>query len=237
MSLAHGLADPLEVRMQRALASSLPTVLFLLASCASSGYQRASSTAERTGSYQEELQELRAQVGLATEALRALCENPAGSPRSNPETLQTFRLELAGLERRAARTHKLHGKADAHATAFFAGWSADTAALTSAELKAGAETRRRALEASYGELEQGQAALDTALARLLGELRELALYLEHDLTAAGMASARRPIQAAFVNGALLQDQIEAQAAVARRAAAQLEPLKELAPPPPARGNR
>ncbi|HEX6886079.1 MAG TPA: hypothetical protein VF530_22085 [Planctomycetota bacterium] len=218
--------------MHRALASSLPTVLLLLAGCASSGYQRASDAADRTGSYHEELIRLRAQVGLAIDALRALSENPAGSPRSNPETLQTFRLELAGLERRAERVRTLHGKADAHAEAFLTGWSTDTAALTGAELKQGAETRRKALEASYVELEQGQAALDRALAELQRELGELALYLEHDLTAAGMGSARKTIQAAFVDGALLQDQIEAQAVRAQRTAIQLAPLKELAPPPP-----
>ena len=218
--------------MSRVLAA--PLLLLLAPGCTSSGYQRASVTAERTAAYHEQLVRLRDQVGLATDALRALSDNPGDSPRSNQETFQTFALELENLDRLAARARKLHGKVAGRAEDFFGHWNADTAGLTSAELKESAETRRKALAANYSKLEQGQSGLEAALERYTKELQQLRLYLEHDLTAPGIALARRSIQTAFVDGALLQDQIEAQVALARRAAADLEPLKKLAPETPPR---
>jgi hypothetical protein len=220
--------------MLRALA--LLAVL-LLAGCLRTGYQRAGATADGTVAYHQELVRLRAQVGLATDALRGLSENPGDSPRSNQETFQTFALELVNLERAAARARKLHGKVDARAASFFGAWTRDTAALTDAELKASAAARRQALEANFQKLEEGQAGLEAAMARYTQELGNLRTYLEHDLTAAGLAQAKRSIQAAFVNGALLQDQIEAQAALSRQAAHDMGPLKELAPLPKKPGPR
>jgi hypothetical protein len=194
-----------------------------------SGYERASATADRTEAYRDNLVRLRTQVGLTTSSLRALTENPGDSPRSNKETFQTFARELANLEALADRSRRTYGKMDARAELFFGQWITDTAAITSSELKESAEARRTALQASYEGLAQGQLDLDLALERYVREIGDLRIYLEHDLTAAGLSSAQVPIEKAFADGAALQDQLGELAHAADQARAGLTPLKALAP--------
>jgi hypothetical protein len=212
--------------------SALPfvsLVLFAASACTASGYERASATADKTTTYRDNLVRLDEQVGLTTEALRALSQNPGDSPRSNQETFETFARELANLEARAERSRKTYGKMDGRAESFFGGWSQDAARISDADLKQSAEARRTALQANYQKLAAGQEAADQAVARFVRALGDLRLYLEHDLTAAGIASARRSIEKAFTDGAALQEQLRAQVRATDAARDGLAPLKDLAP--------
>ena len=209
----------------------LPTLLLLAvpSACASSGYERASAAADKTSAYRDNLVHLGEQVGLTTEALRALSENPGDSPRSNHETFETFERELANLEAGAARSRKTYGRMDGRADTFFGGWSEDAGRITDADLKKSADARRAALQANYVKLAEGQAAADQALGRFVRALSDLRLYLENDLTAAGIASARGSIQKAFTDGAALSEQLRQQIRVTDEASEGLAPLKDLAP--------
>jgi hypothetical protein len=203
--------------------------LWLASACTTSGYERASATADKTTTYQREIVRLGEQVGLTTEALRALEANPGDSPRSNQETFETYARELANLEDAAARARKTHGRMDGRAERFFGGWNEDTARIGDADLKKSAADRRSALQASYAALDSGQQALDSSLREFVRELEDLRLYLEHDLTAAGIASARASIARAAKKGAELEQLLTEQAHAAESARTALAPLKELAP--------
>jgi hypothetical protein len=208
----------------------LPLILLSVASaCVSSGYERARATADKTGTYREDLVHLGEQVGLATDALRALSENPGDSPRSNQETFETFGRELSNLEAGAAHSRKTYGRMDGRAASFFGGWSEDAAQITDADLKKSAEERRTALQANYKRLAEGQEATDQALGRFVRELTDLRLYLEHDLTADGIAKAKGSIQKALADGAALREQIHQQVRATDEARDALAPLKALAP--------
>lgn len=220
----------------------LGIVLVSALACAScflprSGYERASATADRTAAYRDNLVRLRTQVGLTTSSLRALTENPGDSPRSNKETFQTFARELANLEALAGRSRRTYGRMDARAELFFGQWITDTAAITSSELKQSAEERRTALQASYDRLAQGQLDLDQALERFVRELSDLCIYLEHDLTAAGLSSAQIPVDEAFADGAALQERLSELAHATDEARAGLQPLQALAPSQATRSSR
>lgn len=208
----------------------LPLLLLTVANaCASSGYERASATADKTGAYHDDLVHLGEQVGLTTEALRALSENPGDSPRSNQETFETFARELANLEAHAARSRKTYGRMDGRAESFFGGWSEDAARISDADLKKSAEARRTALQANYRALAEGQLAADQALGHHVRALTDLRLYLEHDLTVAGIASARNTIQKALADGSALREQLRQQTRATDEARDALAPLKDLAP--------
>lgn len=197
--------------------------------CQSSGYERAGAAADKATTYRENLVRLREQVAMASEALRALSENPGDSPRSNQVTFQTFTRELANLEGSAKRSRKNYGRLDGRAEDFFGGWSQDTAQITDADLKLSAEQRRAALEANFVALEQGQLEVDQALAQHVQALTDLRLYLEHDLTAAGIASARPTLSKVFASATALEGRIQAQIRATDAAHDALEPLKDLAP--------
>jgi len=196
--------------------------------CASSGYERASATADGTSAYHDDLVRLRQQVGLTTDALRALSENPGDSPRSNQETFETFARELANLEARAGRSRKTYGRMDGRAETFFGGWTEDSARITNVDLKKSAESRRVEMQASYLTLAEGQKASDQALARFVQELADLSLYLENDLTNAGIARARATIQKACADGAALQEQLDEQVRATAAAHEALAPLQDIA---------
>ena len=168
------------------------------------------------------------QVGLTTEALRALSDNPGDSPRSNLETFETFKRELANLEARAAHSRKTYGKMDGRAATFFGGWNEDAALITDADLKQSAEARRTALQANYRKLAEGHGAADQASGRFVRTLTDLRLYLEHDLTAAGIASAKGSIQKALAEGAALREQLHQQVRATDEARDAIAPLKDLA---------
>jgi hypothetical protein len=212
-----------------------PAVAILLAcslvSCATSsaGYERAAGTANRTQSHRENLVDLRDQVGLTLDSLRTLSESPDVLPRSNRETFETFARELRNLEHDAESARKSYGRMDADAGRFFGGWSEDTAAIVDADLRQRAEDRRVALQASYAELSHAQRDTDVALAGFVRRLDDLRVYLEHDLTAAGIASAAKPIADALAEGALIQQSLSDLAHRADAAQAGLEPLKAQAP--------
>ena len=193
------------------------------------GYERAATTAERTETHREGLVKLRAQIGLTTDALRTLSENPDVLPRSNRETFETFARELRNLELQAERTRKSYGRMDAGAGRFFDGWVTDTAGITDADLRTRAEDRRAALQASYVELAKDQRETDEALAGFVRRLDDLCIYLEHDLTTAGIASAREPIARALDEGSKIQQRLGDLVHDAEVAGAGLEPLKAQAP--------
>lgn len=197
--------------------------------CASSGYERASATADKTSAYRHNLVQLGQRVGLTAEALRALSENPGDSPRSNQETFETFARELSNLESSAERARKTYGRMDGRAESFFGSWTEDAARITNADLKKSAETRRSALQANYEKLAQGQLAADQALAHYVQTLTDLSLYLEHDLTVAGIASARGTLRSALAEGAALQQRLGEQVRATDEAGNALAPLKDLAP--------
>jgi predicted secreted protein len=211
--------------------TALSPFLLVLASsaCVTSGYERASATADKTSTYRENLVRLGERVGLATEALRALSENPGDSPRSNRETFETFARELANLEASAESSRKTYGRMDGRAESFFGSWTEDSARIANADLKKSAETRRSTLQANYEKLAQGQLTADRALEEYVQTLTDLRLYLEHDLTAAGIASARRTIQTAFADGAALQTQLHEQVRITDEAHDSIAPLQDLAP--------
>jgi hypothetical protein len=203
----------------------LVVALALLGSCASSGYARASATSDKTAAYHEDVVRLADQVGVATATLRALSENPGDSPRSNRETFETYAREVANLRIASKRARKDYGRLDGRADRFFGGWSEDSARITNAELKRSAEERRAALLASYEKLAQSHLETEVALERFILELDDLRVYLEHDLTAAGIASARKTIEKAFTDAAALQERLGALAEDTERASASLAPLQ------------
>src|SRR6185503_15496248 len=113
------------VSIEPLVATAMPrkfAITLLLAgasACVSSGYERASATADKTAAYRDNLVRLGEEIGLTTEALRALSDNPGDSPRSNQETFETFERELTNLEDGAARSRKTFGKMDGRADTFF----------------------------------------------------------------------------------------------------------------------
>lgn len=233
--------------MSRQTASPLvsPLVLLVLGGalvplapgCQTSGYQRAHATAKKTTSYREDLAQLGREAARASEALGTLGENPGDSPRSNQGTFRTFTRELANLEASAERIQKAYGRLDGRAELFFAGWSTDAERIASADLKASAAQRKQALEASFATLEKGQSEVAQVLERHLVSLRDLRLYLEHDLTAAGIESARPTLARVHSEGAALEQRIAAQIRAAEEAQEALEPLRELAPERATAGTR
>ena len=207
----------------------LPLALAVAGACASSGYERASATADRTSAYRDDLVRLGQQVGLTTDALRALSENPGDSPRSNQETYETFARELANLEARAERSRKTYGRMDGRAETFFGGWNEDAARIANADLKESAASRRAEMQANYVRLAEGQKASDQAVARFVQELTDLSLYLENDLTNAGIARAKTTIQKACTDGAALRKQLDEQVRATEAAHEAIAPLQDLAP--------
>lgn len=212
--------------------SSAPGFLVLGACASRSGYARASATAEKTETYRDMVVRTREQVGLASDALRALAENPGDSPRSNQETFQTYARELINLESLALLARTTYGKMDARAELFFGGWTEDAAQITDAELKQSSDARRTALKANYEKLSGGQREADQALGHFVRQLSDLRLYLEHDLTADGIASAKKTIDKALADGAALQERLSALAHTSDEARTALAPLRAQAPAAP-----
>lgn len=209
----------------------LPLLAFLLVACQSSGYHQARAASDRTENYGEELERLAKGIDQAAAALRTLAENPGDSPRSNRETFQTFEREQLNLRDAAADARRAFERMETKAELFFGAWSEDTAAIQGADLRKSAETRRSALEAGFRTLGSGQVELEKALEGFLAELEDLRLYLEHDLTAAGIGSAREPLTRVQTDARTLRERLGAQARAAEAARASLEPLKDQAPPP------
>jgi len=193
------------------------------------GYERASRTADRTATYREHLVRLRDQLGLTAEALGTLRASPDVLPRSNRETFQTFARELTNLDSAVERTRKDYGRMDEGALIFFGGWVSDTAAIQDADLKKRAEERRIALQANYQKVAQGHGELDAALTRHLRELEDLRVYLETDLTPAGITSVDDRIARALAVSSELQERVSDQAHATDAAQSGLTPLQAQAP--------
>jgi DUF2959 family protein len=219
--------------MPRRIALALPLalpLLFLGSACQSSGYARAGKAADKAEDYRDDLMRLREQVASASEALRALGENPGDSPRSNQGTFQTFERELANLEDTASRAREDYGRMQDRAQLFFGTWNEDAARVTDADLKKSSEVRRSALQANFARLEQGQVEVEEAVAKHVQSLTDLRLYLETDLTATGIAMAAPTLARVVEEGEVLRQRLESQIRAADEAQASLEPLEDLAQP-------
>src|SRR5262245_32425646 len=200
------LAEPMDRPFVAVLALCLAG---LVGSCLGprSGYEQASATADETEEHREAVERLRDQVGLTLAPLRGLLENPSDSPGSNHETFQTFERELANLALASERSHESHERMNASAQRFFGDWSADSARIVDADLKQSAGERRETLQANYDRLARGEAAADASVERFAAHLEDLRVYLEHDLTAAGLSAARGTIAKAFDEGSKLEAQL------------------------------
>ena len=197
----------------------------VLGACASSGYDQARTTVQRAESYGEQLGTLGERLELALEALDTLTRDPLDSPRTSRETYETFRREVANLDVQAKRVERAFGRMDAQAGTFFLDWRSETAAIVDADLKGTAESRRAVLEASFTTLSKGQVEVEAELATVTARMADLVLYLEHDLTRSGLASAREPIQRAFEESRAFLRLLEDQSAAVKAARSALEPLE------------
>jgi hypothetical protein len=208
------------------------TMLALLASaCQSrrSGYERARDTSEQLEEYRTVTLRLSDQVGLTLDSLLTLAQEPNAELRSSAETFQTFERELSNLELLSAKARRLYGKMDARAQAFFGGWTQESAMIESVELRQRAEERRAAVQASFHTLSQSRLESDLLLQRLIDQLGDLRAYLEHDLTGAGLASAKDQIAQAVQDGRALQELLGASAEAEAAAMEALAPLEARAP--------
>ena len=201
--------------------------LAIAAGCQSgrTGYERASTTSRRIAAYRDNADRLREQIGLTIGSLQTLAQSPNVAPRSSAETFQTFERELANLEDLAASSRKLYGKMDARAQEFFGKWIEESATIENADLERRADERREAVQASYKKIAEQRLPTDQALARLLDELGDLRTYLEQDLTAPGLASAKDLIEKASQESARVQEllsEITQAADAAREALAPME---------------
>jgi hypothetical protein len=195
----------------------------------SSGYERARDTSQRLEAYREINLRLSDQVGLTLDSLQTLADEPDAKSFSSAETFQTFERELSNLELLAVKARRLYGKLDARAQAFFGGWTQESALIESVELRQRAEERRAAVQASFQTVSQHRLESDLLLARLIDQLGDLRAYLEHDLTGAGLASARDQIAQAVQDGRALQELLGASAAAKAVAMEALAPLEARAP--------
>jgi len=207
-----------------------PALAFaFLAACASAPYERASTTADTTAEYREHIVQLASEVRLAGDGLRALRDNPGDSPRSNRETFETFARELENLESSVERSREIFERMDGRAASYFGGWSEDSARIIDANLKKSGDSRRSALRANYERLEAGQESLDRELEGYVGRLADLRIYLAHDLTAAGIASARSTIDHALAQAVALRERLREQVRLTDEARDALAPPGEAAP--------
>lgn len=207
--------------------SALVALLALAAACQSgrSGYERASTTSRRIAAYRDNAERLGAGIGLTLGSLETLAQSPDVAPRSSAETFQTFERELANLEDLAAASRKLYGKMDARAQEFFGKWIEESATIENAELGKRADERREAVQASYKKIGAARLPAEQSLSRLLADLGDLRTYLEQDLTAPGLASAKDPIEKASQEGARVREllsEIVRAADAAREALAPME---------------
>lgn len=218
------------MRPEYALAALLLSLVTTPGCRTGSGYERASATSRRVSDFRENTVRLGEQIDLTTASLRTLAESPGVAPRSSTETFETFERELANLEHLARDFRKLYGRMDARAQEFFGHWIEDSAAIESAELRKRADERRAALQATYRRIGAEKLSVEQALSRLLDDLRDLDLFLEQDLTASGLVSARDLIEKAVQDGARVQGLLEETARAADETREALAPLEALVPP-------
>lgn len=144
------------------------------------------------------------------------------------EAYASFSIELADFKKLSAKT--LHDSADVRNRGrdLFAQWDLETRSIANPEIRAIAERRRAALQTSYNEM---LPPLLTARADLTGvssDLSDLQKALSLDLTPAGIAAVKNPIETANRKAAASAGSLDAFAANLDRIAAEL-PSAAVAP--------
>jgi chromosome segregation ATPase len=168
------------IREQRLRPYALSLVLLSLLACKTTDKSAATgeSITKAADQIERGIQELDATVA----ALHDLTEKPADMAAQR----KTFEKALGAAEKTAASVSETAADLSAKGQAYFQEWDLQLASIQNEDIRERSADRRKAIEASFSELQEQHGEAKTAFEPLLSDLRDMRTALKADLTLEGV---------------------------------------------------
>jgi chromosome segregation ATPase len=192
-------------RIQTAVCLATCTAtLFLIAGCASSGYDQGNKAAQNIQAAANRIAALPAQIDKTQAALDELVNKPQADlrPQFKQFTAQLRDVESAAKEIAAARRSMGEKSKE-----FFATWDAQLAKINNEDIKARSQARKDEVAQRMEAIKRSYTEAEIAFRPFMSELQDVQKYLEVDLTAGGLAAIKGTVAKSKIDAAPLTTSI------------------------------
>lgn len=194
--------------MKRLSGSKIVAALFgcvLVAGCSSGGGRTDESkkAVDSLSGTRQQLVKAKQEVQQANASLDKLA---AGG--NLEQSYSQFTKEVADVKAEGDRTRAKAKDMRERGRQYVANWEKEMSEVSNAELKAGAEQRRAKVKQRYDQIESSARAAGDAYRPYLQNLQDIQQALAHDLTPAGVNSAKPAIAKARAEGVTLQQRLD-----------------------------
>ena len=191
-----------------------------LVACSSTGYKKAESTSSKITQTRTELTNASRQIDTTLKSLTSLI----AADSTNADALfKQFSKEINAIEAQASKVRTTADSMHAQGATYFAAWEEDSALFQNPDMKAQADKRRLELQNDYKQINAYLKATGEAYQPFNSNLRDVERFLSNDLTVAGRASIKDPVQRLTNEGRITQKAIDNAIRVMDQVAAKLKP--------------
>jgi chromosome segregation ATPase len=176
------------IRNQRIRPSVLPLVLLSLLACKST--DKGTATGESITKTADQIERGTQELDATVAALHAITEQPNDMAAQR----KTFEKALASVEKTAESVSETAADMTAKGQAYFQEWDVQLASIQNEDIRERSADRRKAIEASFKELQDQYGEAKTAFDPLLADLRDMRAALKSDLTHEGVAGLKPEVK-------------------------------------------
>jgi hypothetical protein len=161
-----------------------------LASCATSGYHKAETTATALESMRSDLRGVGDDLLSLHNSLKGVLN---ASSDGTIAAFQNYRSELQNLQRRFSAAEADFQDVKGRGKSYFESWQKEIASIQDEEIRNSAIARRDTLLRAQDDLEHAMDTVRPEYQTLLHTLEDLRIYFSNDLSSAGIELARAPV--------------------------------------------
>jgi len=181
-----------------------------LAGCTTSGYHKAETTANAMDSMRRDLRGVGDDLLSVHGSLKGVLD---ASSDGTVVAFQNFRSQLQGLQRTFSAAEADLQDVKGRGKSYFESWQKEIASIQDPEIQSSAVARRDALLRTQDDLEHAMETVRPEYQTLLHSLEDLRIYFSNDLSSAGIALARAPVDRVGTAVASLRTRLDAVVAV------------------------
>jgi ElaB/YqjD/DUF883 family membrane-anchored ribosome-binding protein len=165
-------------------------VFFAAGACAITGRDRTDSTLDGLKRTRLAIDRVVRACADGNAALANLTKTPGASPRP---FFESFSRQASILESEIADARDRNVAMHEDTNTFFQMWEQELGSVRNAEIKAAAQQRRAELKEAYAKVRTASQAAQDVADPFVRDLNDLRVYLDHDLSPAGIAAAKDTI--------------------------------------------
>jgi hypothetical protein len=213
------------------LAVAMLAAAVLVNGCKAANYKQADKTGKGIANFQAEILNGKKAVDSTLKALDQVAQSANTDPR---KPYEQYVKEVKNLDSVAEKARKRGQDMKEQGQAYFTKWQQELAQVKDPDVRKLAEERKAKLQESFDKIREYTEPLKQQFEPWMSSLKDLQSYLANDLTAQGVAAAKKLFDKAKSDGVKVQKSMDALVEELKSLSATLTPAKGQAGAAPAK---